>query len=49
MECRKKLDWYDGLQVEKNEYSDRHKELLDNLNNWKTNQKEYQLTLNPSS
>lgn len=49
MECRKKLDWYDGLQVEKNEYSDRYKELLDHLNNWKTNQKEYQLTLNPSS
>ena len=49
MECRKKIDWYDGLQVEKNEYSDRHKELLNHLNNWKTNQKEYQLTLNPSS
>lgn len=44
-----KLDWYNWLQVEKNEYSDRHKELLNHLNNWKTNQQNYWLILNPSS
>ena len=49
LECRQKLKWYDGLQVQKNEYSDRHKQLLNHLKNWKENQKKYWLILNPSS
>ena len=49
MECRQKLDWYDGLQIEKNEYANRHRQLLKHLNNWKTNQKNYWLVLNSSS
>ena len=47
--CKKKLKWYDELQAEKNEYSDRHRQLLNHLKKWEENQKKYWLILNPSS
>ena len=49
LECKEKLKWYDWLQSEKDVYSDRHKQLLNHLRNWKENQKKYWLILNPSS
>lgn len=48
-EKEEKLEWYDGLQIQKNEYTDRHKEILNHLNNWKADQQNYWLILNPSS
>lgn len=44
-----KLNWYNDLQVEKDKYSDRHKELLNHLKSRKENQKKYWLILNGSS
>ena len=46
---KEKLNWYNDLQIEKDEYIERHNELLNHLINWKNNQKKYWLILNSSS
>jgi hypothetical protein len=38
---KEKLNWYNDLQIEKDEYIERHNELLNHLINWKNNQKKY--------